>query len=390
MTSSSQIPTCVAEVVSDADVSIVMEIVSKTKTPFAIKSGGHASNPGFSSTPGVFISLAKLNHVKLASDKSSVEIGTGNRWTEVYSALDGTNVNVVGGRVSGPGVGGLTLGGGYSWLTSQYGMTCDNIISLTLVLPNGTITKVDSTKPDLFFALKGGLNRFGLVTSIVFKTVPQAHMVYGGVQFYGIDAIPDLITATNKFQQENTDPKAQVILTIDGGILPGAILITFYDGPDRPSAFDPGAFHTMMTTGLTPGFMTAVFNESIFYGTLAALHSGTFLSYDIEPFAKYGKYATDSAFPHTNSPLPLNLYFAWELESQDAFWRGIMQQSIDHLIEIAKAEGIYSTDPAYPNYALSTYSGPQIYGPTNTARLREIQDKYDPDRIMLLAGGFNI
>ncbi|KAB8297807.1 hypothetical protein EYC80_001605 [Monilinia laxa] len=424
MTSSSQIPACVAEIASDADVSIVMEIISKTKTPFAIKSGGHASNPGFSSTPGVFISLAKLNQVKLASDKNSVEIGTGNRWTEVYSALDGTNVNVVGGRVSGPGVGGLTLGGGYSWLTSQYGMTCDNIISLTLVLPNGTITRVDSTKPDLFFALKGGLNRFGLVTSIVFKTVPQAHMVYGGVQFYGIDAVPDLITATNKFQQENTDPKAQVILTIDGGIFPGAILITFYDGPDRPSAFDPynnvssfplvsnvrtqsfasfstvtpsniqaghrGAFHTMMTTGLTPGFMTAVFNESIFYGTLAALHSGTFLSYDIESFAKYGKYATDSAFPHTNSPLPLNLYFAWELESQDAFWRGIMQQSIDHLIEIAKAEGIYSTDPVYPNYALSTYSGPQIYGPTNAARLREIQDKYDPDRIMLLAGGFNI
>lgn len=96
MTSSSQIPACVAEVVSDADASIVMEIVSKTKTPFAIKSGGHASNPGFSSTPGVFISLAKLKQVKLASDKSSVEIGTGNVSTLfLISLFDPQNTDAV-------------------------------------------------------------------------------------------------------------------------------------------------------------------------------------------------------------------------------------------------------------------------------------------------------
>ncbi|QSZ30290.1 hypothetical protein DSL72_004812 [Monilinia vaccinii-corymbosi] len=423
--SSSETPTCVVEVASDEDVSIVMQIISKTKTPFAVKCGGHTSNPGFSSTTGVFILLARLDQVKVSNDKSTVEIGTGLRWVDVYDALDGTGVNVVGGRVSGPGVGGFTLGGGYSWFTNQYGLACDTIISFTLVLPDGTITKVDSTKPDLFFALKGGLNRFGVVTSIVFKTVPQAHQVYGGVKYYEADSIPDIITATTKFQQENTDPKAQVILTINGGIVPNAILIAFYDGPDRPSAFDPfdkvggalpfvshfktqpfasfvkvtpsnlqaghrGAFHTMMTTGLTPGFLNAVYNESKVYGKQAVKHSATFLSYQVEPFGKYGQYATDSAFPHADSPLPLNLYFSWELSSEDAFWRGVMQRSIDHLTEVAKAEGIYSSAPAYPNYALSTYRGDQIYGPTNAARLRKIQDQYDPDRVMLLAGGFDI
>ncbi|ESZ97703.1 hypothetical protein SBOR_1890 [Sclerotinia borealis F-4128] len=425
MTSSSQVPMCVVEVASDADVSHVMKIIAATRTPFAIKSGGHASNPGFSSTTGVFISLAKLTQVTLSQDKSQVEIGTGNLWSDVYSALDGTNVNVVGGRVTGPGVGGFSLGGGYSWFTNQYGLTCDTINSFNLVLPNGTITRVDSTNPDLFFALKGGLNRFGVVTSILFKTIPQENMVYGGIEIYGLDAIPDLITATNKFQQENTDPKAQVILTINGGITTSAILLTFYDGPSRPSAFDPysnisayplitsvksqsfasfstvtpstlqaghrGAFHTMMTTSLTVNFMNAIYNESSFYGALAILHGGTFLSYDVEPFLEYGKYSTDSAFPHANSPLPLNLYYSWTLALEDTFWRGVMQQSIDHLTEIAKAEGIYAEDAyAYPNYALSTYSGAQIYGPKNAARLREIQAKYDPNQIMLLAGGFNI
>ncbi|KAF5872628.1 putative fad binding domain-containing protein [Botrytis fragariae] len=425
MTSSTQIPMCVVEVASDADVSTVIKIIGSKRIPWGVKSGGHASNPGFSSTPGVFISLARLTQVTLSEDQSTVELGTGNRWTDVYTILEGTGVNVVGGRVVGPGVGGFSLGGGYSWLTDQYGLTCDTVVSYNLVLPNGTITKVDSSNPDLFFALKGGLNRFGIVTSIVLKTVPQQNMVYGGIQIYGIDAIPGLINATNKFQQENTDDKAQVILTINGGLVPNAILISFYDGPTRPAAFDPfnnvgaiplisnvepqsfasfakatpsnlqagyrGAFHTMMTTSLTVGFMQAVYNESSFYGALAILHSGTFISYDIEPFTDYGRYATDSAFPHASSPLPLNLYFAWTLPIEDAFWRGIMQQSIDHLTEVAKREGIYSEDQyAYPNYALSTYGGAQLYGPTNAARLRAIQTKYDPNGVMLLADGFNI
>lgn len=102
--------------------------------PFAVKSGGHASNPGFSSTPGVQISFQRFNQVLLANDKKTVEIGMGQvwkfcytndqmsnvrrfmqNWSSVYQLLQGSGINVVGGRVAGPGVGGFTLGGGYSW-----------------------------------------------------------------------------------------------------------------------------------------------------------------------------------------------------------------------------------------------------------------------------------
>lgn len=146
-----------------------------------------------------------------------------------------------------------------------------------------------------------------------------------------------------------------------------------------------------MTTGLTDGFLRAVHNESAYYSTLSLAATGLLLSYDVEPFTKYGKYATDSAFPHANSPLPLNLYFSWILPSEDAHWRGLMQQSVDHLTAVARAEGIFSdTEYAYPNYALSTYTGSQLYGPTNTARLRAIKAQYDPKNVMDLAGGFTL
>jgi len=314
------------------------------------------------------------------------------------------------------------LGGGYSWLTNQYGLTCDTVNTYNLVLPNGTITTVDSTNEDLFFALKGGLNRFGVVTSIVYNTVPQPDLIYGGIQVYGADAIPALINATSEFQAENTDPKAQVLFTIDGGLDASVVLLLFYDGPFRPSAFDPfnitaipllstlavqsfadfenaipskltggqrGAYHTLMTTSLTQNFLTAVYNESNYWGDLSAVHAGTTVSYDIEPFMKYGEHATDSAFPHANSPLPLNLYYAWQLEADDVFWQGVMQQSVDRLTQVAIAEGIHDPNAyAYVNYALFTYSGEQVYGPTNLARLRTIQAQYDPNGVMELAGGF--
>ena len=55
---------------------------------------------------------------------------------------------------------GFTLGGGYSWKTSQYGLTIDNIAAYELVLPNGTVTTVTEKDNDLWFALRGGGNNF--------------------------------------------------------------------------------------------------------------------------------------------------------------------------------------------------------------------------------------
>lgn len=58
------------------------------------------------------------------------------------------------------------------------GLTCDTVLSYTLVLPNGTISTIDASQPDLSFALKGGLNRFGMVTNIRYRTIPQVPLVY--------------------------------------------------------------------------------------------------------------------------------------------------------------------------------------------------------------------
>jgi FAD/FMN-containing dehydrogenase len=69
-------------------------------------------NPGFSSTKGVQISMTRFNETIVHPMCGTVEVGAGLTWDQVYNALDGTGVIVLGGRLSGVGVAGLTLGGG--------------------------------------------------------------------------------------------------------------------------------------------------------------------------------------------------------------------------------------------------------------------------------------
>ncbi|KAK4208241.1 hypothetical protein QBC37DRAFT_80310 [Rhypophila decipiens] len=429
--SSSQNSTCAVEVGSARDLSTVVKIVGDTRTPFAIKSGGHASNPGFSSTPSVHISLEKMNQVILSADGKTVELGFGNTWFDVYKALESAGVNVVGGRVPGPGVGGFTLGGGYSWKTNQYGLTVDTVLSFDVVLPNGTFTRASASQnSDLFWALKGGTNRFGIVTSAVMETHPQPPKVYAGLAIYSSTQVPALLNATSRFFYENTDPKASIITTLEGSPLgtgATALLLFFYDGPNKPDSFklfdditplvstvkqqtfvqflngipsrlgqvrNPrGAFITMSTSEISQRFVDVVNAEVQAVSKEMALHGGIVASFDIEPFTPYGEHATDSSYPHTSSPLPLNAYFSWISKFEDEWWWARMRQSIDNITAQAKAEGIYvnaELQPAYPNYSLFDEPVENMYGPTNTARLRAVRQKYDPERVMDLAGGFDI
>ncbi|KAF9034076.1 hypothetical protein BJ165DRAFT_1534278 [Panaeolus papilionaceus] len=145
---STQRSKCVVEPGSDQDVAVVLRIVGQTRTAFAIKGGGHATNPGFSSTTGVHISMTRFSQVTYQAFTETAEIGMGLIWDDVYTALEPYNRTVLGGR-------------GYSWKTNQYGLTIDIIEAFRLVKPDGSIITVTQVfQPELFFALKGTQNNF--------------------------------------------------------------------------------------------------------------------------------------------------------------------------------------------------------------------------------------
>ena len=86
---------------------------------------------------GVSISLAKFNHIDIATDPKSVDVGAGNKWQPVYETVEKQGLLVLGGRDGDIGVGGLTTGGGVSLFASEFGWVCDNVISYSVSACNG-------------------------------------------------------------------------------------------------------------------------------------------------------------------------------------------------------------------------------------------------------------
>lgn len=85
----------------------------------------------------------------------------------------------------------------------------------------------------------------------------------------------------------------------------------------------------------------------------------------------------------------MDVTLAWKRPEDDHFFHAALKASIGRLKEVAIAEGIYDEGfTLYPNYATWDTTAEELYGKTNAARLRVIQDEIDPDRVMYLAGGF--
>ena len=108
-----QSPSCVVRPSSSDSVSKTLKIVKFFQSKFAVRSGGHSPNPGWSSIdkPGILIDLQRLNQVTVSTDRKIASLGPGGRWGDVFEALDPYGVSVIGGRIPHVGVGGLILGG---------------------------------------------------------------------------------------------------------------------------------------------------------------------------------------------------------------------------------------------------------------------------------------
>lgn len=221
------LPACIVAPALPHDISVIVQLLAKSRSPFAIRSGGHASQPGAANVEnGITIDLRSLKEVKLYKKGDVVSVGPGALWGDVYDILDKRGLAVLGGRDAHVGVGGLTLGGesrcnkrhqrshgnniylgGISFFSPERGFACDSVTNFQIVLANGTITDANATfNSDLFVALKGGTNNFGIVTRFDIKTFSQGQL-WGGAITYPETVFPQLAAAfTETKQPKNFDP----------------------------------------------------------------------------------------------------------------------------------------------------------------------------------------
>ena len=164
-------PVAVVRCQSPADVSATIRFARRLDMRMAVRSGGH-SVAGRSSTDGLVIDVAPMCSVSIGGDVATV--GAGVRLGGLYDALAERGRTIPAGCGPSVGIAGLTLGGGIGILGRKYGLTCDHLLRAQLVLADGRIVDCDQHHDDeLFWALRGaGGGHFGVVTSLVFRTLP--------------------------------------------------------------------------------------------------------------------------------------------------------------------------------------------------------------------------
>jgi len=211
-------PALIARCADVADVVRAVTFARERELLLAVRGGGH-SFPGYSTCDGgLVIDLSSMNSVRVDAPTRTAYVGGGAQGVHVDVATQKEGLATTLGEISHTGVGGLTLGGGFGWLSRRFGLACDNLISAELVTADGKLRRVsDKDEPDLFWAIRGGGGNFGVATSFEYRVHPLNPSVLAGAIDYPGPQVKDAI----EFYAELMS-NAPRELSIDLSLSPGA------------------------------------------------------------------------------------------------------------------------------------------------------------------------
>ncbi|MCK5068062.1 MAG: FAD-binding oxidoreductase [Bacteroidales bacterium] len=174
-------PALIARCTSTEDVSKAVIFAREHQLPIAVKGGGHNSAGNAVCDDGMMIDLSLMQGVEVDADRQRAKVEGGCLLGAVDEATQEHGLAVSAGIVSHTGVGGLTLGGGFGWISRKYGLTIDNLLSVELVTAKGKVVFASATEnKDLFWAVRGGGGNFGIATTFEFQAAAIGTELYTG------------------------------------------------------------------------------------------------------------------------------------------------------------------------------------------------------------------
>lgn len=183
-------PALVARCLGVADVVACVNFARDRGLPLSIKGGGHNIAGLAVCEGGLMLDQSLMRGVWVDPDRrravaqGGCHLGDVDRETQVHGLA------TVLGFVSNTGIAGLTLGGGFGYLTRRFGWSSDNVMSMQVVTADGQVVRANQAEHgDLFWALRGGGGNFGVVTNFEY----QLHQVgpevlAGAIAWRGVDA----------------------------------------------------------------------------------------------------------------------------------------------------------------------------------------------------------
>ncbi|EDP54949.1 hypothetical protein KXX16_006847 [Aspergillus fumigatus] len=425
-------PLCFVSPTTVEDVSTAVTTITNSNCQFAIRSGGHTSFGGACNVAnGITIDLRALNAITLSDDRTTLSVGVGASWGDVYAFLDPLGLSVAGGRAAQVGVGGLTIGGGISYFSPRYGWTCDTVTNFEVVLADGTVVQANENEnPELLVALRGGAANFGIVTRVDFRTFEQGPL-WGGTVYCALETIDEQLRAFADLNSATGyDEYASLITSFGFAKGKGAAVVNsvvYTKAEECPAVFAPimeipSMFSTMRlrsvhemsreqgsfapngkrqlsavtTHASTVAMLNATYRQ--WRASLAAIEDvpGIVWSVSLEPLppAIYARASTTNCLglSQTSGALVVTLLNAtWEDEADDAKVEQAARALVDRIEDDARQLDAYEPY-VYLNYAAAWQDPIASYGKASVEKLQRVSQAVDPKGVFKnqMPGGFKL
>lgn len=198
-------PAVVVRPTSIDDVVRTVELARDTGVELSIRGGGHNIAGLALSDGGITLDMSGLRRVEVDPEARLARVDPGCTLGDVDQATQQHGLATTLGFVSLTGVAGLTLGGGFGYLTRQFGYTVDDLEEVEIVTASGEVLRASrSQHPELFWALRGGGGNFGVVTEFVFRLHEVGPQVTAGVIAWPAEEAPGLLDLFHQVSSESS------------------------------------------------------------------------------------------------------------------------------------------------------------------------------------------
>ncbi len=409
-------PAVIARCATTSDVVRGVNFARDNGLLLAVRGGGHNIAGNAMCDDGLVIDLSKMTAARVDPAGRRVTIEGGATLADLDAATQAHGLATPVGINSTTGIAGLTLGGGFGWLSRKHGMTVDNLESAEVVTAAGEVVRASAAEHlDLFWALRGGGGNFGVVTRFEFRLHPVGPDVLSGLIVYPISEAKSVLQQYREFLAKAPEELSVWTVLRQAPPLPFlpeevhgkeiiALALLYAGDPKQgerlieplrkfgtslgehvgvqpyvawQKAFDPlltpGArnywkSHNLST--LKDGLFDAVIEYveklpspqcEIFFGALGGAT------------ARPAPHST--AYAHRDALFVMNFHGRWEEPADD-------ERCIGWARDFFNASAPFASGGAYVNF-LTADEGDRVrsaYGP-NYDRLAQVKRKYDPDNL---------
>jgi FAD/FMN-containing dehydrogenase len=235
-------PAVIARCVGAGDVATAFDFARVNELEVAVRGGGHNPAGHCVSDGGLVVDLSSMRAVEVDGDARIAHADGGATWLDFDSATQSFGLVTPGGVIGSTGVCGLSLGGGIGHLTTQHGLSCDNVIGAELVTPDGAVVRVGPEEnAELLWGLRGGGGNFGVATRLTFRLHPLERVV-GGLLAYGGDGVREALRSfRDAADRAPRELSCQAVLGVDESLSPVLVVAPCYTGSDP----DPEELRTL-------------------------------------------------------------------------------------------------------------------------------------------------